>query len=158
MFKYIIVLFFINSFFSTNCVANDRIYYLINNSELISIVDIYEKENKFFGIFPSKKHARAKIVNIFKGSENGDSIIIFNQEKIPDKGSEFTFINFKRGLNFVFLCKDNNGYNPTDGDSVLDISNNRVFPDWDYRDGYGTPLNEFLETVEGSLRQSNYGH
>lgn len=128
----------------------DTLEFLVKNSDLIVVVDI---DDDSFGSFLKKiMHITAsvnvKVVTVIKGLETRKVITIFAETKIASPDSIASIIKFKNGRNLMFLSKEDQSYRPTTRFSVLDIWENKVYPVWDYKDGYGTDLKEIISNID----------
>jgi hypothetical protein len=128
----------------------DTLKFLVRESDLIVIVDIQlanviDKIKRGVGLSSA---VDAHVVTVVSGREANINIKIEAETKFPDKGSLVTFVNFKEGKNLIFLSKDGEEYRPTTGSSVLDVWKSRVYPVWDYKDGYGTELKQVIKEIE----------
>ena len=122
--------------------SQDSLKFLVKESDLIVVID---KIKKNVGLFTG---VNAHVVVVISGRETNEDIRIMAKTKFPDKGSYLTFVNFQEGKSLIFLSKEGNVYRPTTGSSVLNVWESRVYPVWDYKDGYGTGLGQVIEDIK----------
>ncbi len=141
----------------------ETLKFLVDHSDIIAIVRFDKTVNdSLFSLFFSGSNPTAsKVEKVIKGDNISDSIPIYSETKFPAQGALKNKVVFRQGRNLVFLCRDGKYYRPTTRFSVLEISNNRVYPIWKQNDDmngfqYGYLLSEIVRDIkEMSLYNKN---
>ena len=141
----------------------ETLNFLISNSDLIAIVYQYGGTEKpkpsLFSKLPEK--VDAKILSVIKGEEDRESIKISYTPKHLRPNVVKSFMILRNGKHLAFLSKDGENYQPTTAHSLLNISNNKVYPIWrpdqykeseDAPHGYKVSHGIKLEEVLGEIR------
>lgn len=140
---------------STNIPITDQetLGFIVRHSDLIAIVEFDQdaKGSILLTFFNISDPILARVANVIKGTERLNTIKIYSETKFPAPGALKNKVIFRRGRHLVFLCKADNGYRPTTRFSVLDISNDRVYPIWKQNNNgefqYGYPLEDIIYDI-----------